>query len=48
MREAGDDGKPYMVDETYKDNEGYKSYMDIAKKVAKMNDEKGFLGKLFK
>jgi ATP-binding protein involved in chromosome partitioning len=48
MREAGDDGKPYMVDETYKDNEGYKSYMDIAKKVAKINEEKGFLGKLFK
>lgn len=48
MREAGDDGKPYMVDETYKDNEGYHSYMDIAKKVAKINEEKGFLGKLFK
>lgn len=48
MREAGDNGKPYMVDDSYKENEGYKSYMDIAKKVAKMNEEKGFLGKLFK
>lgn len=48
MREGGDSGKPYMVDDSYKDNEGYRSYVDIAQKVAKINKEKGFLGKLFK
>lgn len=48
MREGGDSGKPYMADDTYKDNEGYASYMDIAEKVAKIGKEKGFFGKLFK
>ncbi len=48
MREAGDNGKPYMADESYQKNTAYKSYVDIAEKVAKMNKEKGFLGKLFK
>ena len=41
MREGGDSGKPYMADDTYKDNEGYASYMDIAEKVAKIGKEKG-------
>ncbi len=48
MREGGDQGKPYMADESHKENEGYKSYMAIAEKVAKMNEEKGFFSKLFK
>jgi ATP-binding protein involved in chromosome partitioning len=48
MREGGDSGRPYMVDDSYKDNEAFASYMDIAGKVAKMYESKGFLGKLFK
>lgn len=48
MREGGDNGRPYMADESHKNNDGYQSYMDIARKVAKMNEEKGFLSKLFK
>lgn len=48
MREGGDSGQPYMADESYKANEGYQSYMAIAQKVAKINQEKGFLSKLFK
>lgn len=48
MREGGDNGKPYMADETYQNNVAYKSYLAIAEKVAKMDKEKGFLSKLFK
>jgi ATP-binding protein involved in chromosome partitioning len=48
MRESGDNGQPYMSIESNNKNVGWSSYMDIAEKVAKINEEKGFFSSLFK
>lgn len=48
MRESGDNGQPYMSIQSNEKNVGWSSYMDIAEKVAKINEEKGFFSSLFK
>lgn len=50
MRESSDKGAPYMTDSANKDRTGWKSYSDIAEKVAKitLGEKKGIFNKLFK